>query len=256
MGKTLKVFSIILVIIALALISTGSYMIYKNNNQENVKPTPTPTATPSSDNLDINDPLVQQLYNSLTIDYEHGCYMKPSDLNNNNSIRLRMAYSNLPDGTEKDTTCKEYDTKIKTNLSEYDYEYFCGPFAGDSSILGLSEEELKNEKTSYIEESALKEAYTKLFGSNYEYIPEDFVCVSGINIYHYIQEKQKYVLYALGSGDVCFYNKQEITKAYKENNKLYIETNYTEKTETKKVTYEFELENGNYVFVKVIESEK
>ena len=132
-------------------------MIYKNNNQENVKPTPTPTATPSSDNLDINDPLVQQLYNSLTIDYEHGCYMKPSDLNNNNSIRLRMAYSNLPDGTEKDTTCKEYDTKIKTNLSEYDYEYFCGPFAGDSSILGLSEEELKNEKTSYIEESALNQ---------------------------------------------------------------------------------------------------
>lgn len=67
---------------------------------------------------------------------------------------------------------------------------------------------------------------------------------------HYIESEKIYAQYSGECGETCAATKQEVTKAYKDNNKLYIETSYEQDITIK---YEFKKasKNNNYIFVKL-----
>lgn len=119
-------------------------------------------------------------------------------------------------------------------------------------------EKAKNNSTKAIDQDKLEKIYKKLFGSNYTIKHESFGLVTTIEpkcaLMYYSSAKQKYVQYSGECGGSCAEKTQNITKAYKQDNKLCIETDYSDATgKQSKINYEFKLENNNYTFVKAEE---
>ena len=271
MGKNnIKVIVIVLGIIAITAISTGVYFYYNNrednsNTGENNKPQPTVTPTPSTtptpqpgrDELSQNDPTIKALIKRFNIPLGKEVIIAeevsdPTLLNSDNDYRLFLASLNINEDLIKETTCENYEIGTSSNG-----KIPCGEENPSEAYHENNVEELKKESTLVISENILKEKYIELFGTNYQYKAESFYNFDGIHNYIYNKSTNEYVMYTSGSGTSGFPIKNIFKSAYKEDDRLFMITEYQKDTYAPEIiilTYEFKLENGNYTFVKVTEN--
>lgn len=222
----------------------------------------------TKEDIDINSSLVTNLFNVFRVD--KACYMNVKDLNNTNYTRLRLAYDNLfvPDEM---VACSKVGVTYK--------ESFCGNnFWGDEEISNAySNDKAKFNKlleervsTKALNPKYLKAKFEELFGTDAEYKDEDFgvghLATPTCYIMHYDEKNGIYAQYNCEGGGTCGGTPQTLSKAYKEGDKLYIETNYQDfegildearkisKGKTK-IIYVFKKDkiNSNYVLEKVEE---
>lgn len=216
--------------------------------------------------LDANDSTVTKLFNIFRIDGDSGACWKKTDIeviNNENYAKLRVAYDQL--GSAKfDISCSKVGG-ILGGIGAY-----CGNAFGtnDSEIneayAAQDTERFKELVESRISTKAiyqkdLKAKVLELFGKDYNYKDEDFGI--GVNVkpscgvMHYVESEGVYASYSGQCGGTCAMGEQKITKAYKEGDKLFIESAYSDQNPTNyNVNYEFKREKstGNYIFVKVV----
>ena len=204
--------------------------------------------------LDVNDSLVKKMINI----FGYNCELLGEKLNKSNAERLAIAYENIEKKYVTDARCITQGAKGVLYNSDQSIKAYCGPlmssemqklyYSGDTKAF---EEEASKNITNVVHEENLKNKYTELFSSSYEYKSETF---GGCSFMEYNSSNKNYAQYSMECGGTCGEEKQEITSAYKQGNKLYIETNYEKENDKIKVNYEFVLENGSYKFLKVTET--
>ena len=253
---------VVLVIILLLLcIGMGAFIFIKKDKiiSKNETKSSSSTSTEKTD-LDVNDAIVINLFNIFRLD--RSCYMNVKDLNSKNITRLRLASDNL--------TTESQMIECSKVGGMYEGRY-CGsnPFA-DKEMSDAYNLDDKTKFTKLVEErmnteiinpKELKAKYLQLFGSDADYKDEDFgtghSAETSCGIMHYDQKNHIYAQYNGECGGTCATGKQEVTKSFKESDKLTIETKYENEAAgiNSNVTYEFKFDNkiGNYVFVKVTE---
>ena len=258
-GKNLT--NILLALVLIALISIAGILAYKEFGSKDNKDKKNKTEQKENNNkkitLDIKDSDVQLIINKFhlysdTIDSLND-YTK---LESDNDQRMALAYQNLASIHKSTINCKEVSKKYLYDKEGNMYGLCGEPFSAerfkpdcfegsDFKFSTTKCDEYYNNNSVYantVEETALKEKYIELFGKNYEYKTDDWLW------FHY--EKGKFISYAEGSGDAVSNNDITITSVYKIQNKIYIElTEKNDFNDDGKYKYEFELENGNYVFV-------
>ena len=260
-GMVVLVTVLVMLVIGLTGFIVYDKFISKDDTNESTSTTETNNTNSNKKvELSIDDPTVQKLYGIFK--YGNNCNLgqKNEALNNSNLIRLGFAFQQLLESDKKTVSCS--DLELETNGG------YCGLQFNDTmyKYFGNDEEKFKEaiklNTTIVVEESKLKAKYEELFGSNYQYVADDFDFGatksedSKCSPYHYIKGKALYAKYTGECGGVCGTQTQKITSAYKENDRLYINTTLEKTVDTVKivsVNYEFKLENGRYTFVKVVE---
>ena len=261
MKKTIYI--IIIIILVMTTLGLGAFIAYdklfvntnKNTNSKETSSSKT-EKTKSTEELDINDSTVQELFSTFEMT---PCYMSVDGLNNDNRVRLSLPYDNIEYKNVYLSTCSDYDA-VLPGTEEYCGTSMTKQMSDEYSKGGITEafkEKTKYNNTRVIDQDKLEKSYKKLFGSNYTIKHESFGLLTTepkCALMYYSSAIQKYVQYSGECGGSCGPRTQEITKAYKQNNKLYIETEYDDKTGKKtNINYEFKLENNNYTFVKAEE---
>lgn len=209
--------------------------------------------------IDIKSAIVINLFNTFRMD--KACWMTPDGLNKDNKVKLRLAYESVIDNYDM-IPCSKVGGTISGS-------YCGGDFWGDKEISNAYLDSDKTRFTQLIEErvqtrsikqEVLKAKVLELFGNNYDYKDEDFGTGHEVearcHLMHYVPSEGVYAAYGCEGGGTCSGKEQEVTKAYKQGENLYIETNYKtyeNEAKTEKVTYEFQKDkvNSNYAFVKV-----
>ena len=256
MEKDIKITNILLGLLLVAIIVFGGLFVYKEFIDKDEKDT-TKNDSNEKITLDIKDSDVQLIINKFHLYSDDIDSLNDyTKLESDNDQRMALAYQNLASTHKSTINCKEVSEKYLYD-KEGDMYGLCGePFSAERFKPDCFEgtdfkfsttkcdEYYKNNNVyaNTVEGAALKEKYIELFGKNYEYKTDNWLW------FHY--ENGKFISYAEGSGDVVTSNNVTITSVYKIENKLYIEL--SEKNDFSgegKFKYEFELENGNYVFV-------
>ena len=144
---------------------------------------------------------------------------------------------------------------VSGTLEKNDSYYYCGEMTVEmSKIYGdkaAFEKAAALNDTIAVTGQNLKAKYEELFSSSFEYKPELFGYYG--HIVEYFDKLNLFVKYGFSAGGFCIPSNQVITLAYKEGDKLFIETDYENGNGKFKVNYEFVLENGSYKFFKVTE---
>lgn len=255
--------TVAIIILAVLLFGSIGYIGYishskitlkedNKNIRENVK----------QEELDINNDLIQRLFSIFRIDQT--CYMSVDNLNNNNLVKLRLAYNNLGESDFSSISC----SKVGIEIGQSSY---CGARYMDSEMsnaygsgdMNKFKEALKNNSTKSIDANILRRKVRELFGSDFKVKDEDFgtghVVEPSCYLMHYDKEKDLYAEYSCEGGGTCGGGiKQTVKKAIKTGDKLEIVTDLFNEGDNKStiVTYyfKFDKENYNYVFDKVEES--
>jgi hypothetical protein len=192
---------------------------------------------------------------------------KGDKLVNNNSARLRLAYDNLTaNEVDKIIGCATVIDALDDNLKKLnqngrlcgstmntEMNKYYGNYNSDGSHVKEFIDAERSNVTPYVDGNTLKEKYNELFSSKYSYKAESF----GINtmadddchFMGYVSSKDIYARFFCQAGDSGPGASQKIDKAYKQGDKLFIETTLIVEDQNYSVNYEFGLENGNYVFV-------
>ena len=196
--------------------------------------------------IDINSGVVQSLFSTFRLD--DGCYLDVKDLNDNNQVKLKIAYDAIPQKSFSSIECSKLTIKPNEGLR-------CNVIDGVDNTISL-------------DSKILEAKVHELFGTNYKYVPEAFGLVKRDTTCNSMYYDEKNSIFAEFYGDCnisCYERSQKIKEAYKVNNKLYIVTNYKysvldekkNKIDNKKsiVTYRFKWDKGyeRYVFDKVSE---
>ena len=231
----------------------------KQNNKETPDNTETPTNTETVDGektvLNVNDYTVQKLIGI----FGYNCNVTGEKMNTDNQTRLEIAYANLEGkyiNTLKCVTASAKGALYETLNDGSQIIAYCGFLMSDEMSKNYSIDKEAFEKaalmnyTNVVYEEFLKAKYLELFSSSYEYKPERF---GGCGFMEYNSNVKNYARYTIECGGTCGEEKQTVTSAYKQGNKLFIETDYDNLDGKMKVNYEFILENGTYKFLKVTE---
>lgn len=257
-GKTVAI-----IVLAVLLLGAASYIGYdkffvsKNNEKVESKQ----NKKLNKEELDINSDLVQRLFNIFRLD--QACYMTVDNLNNNNLVKLRLAYNNLSRYNFSEILCSEVGANEVVEGS------YCGEMNDEmSSAYGSGDmnkfnEATKSNYTTSLDANILRRKVKELFGSDIKVKDEDF----GLNhnaepfchLMHYDKEKDLYAKYACEGGGSCGPGpKQTVKKAIKTGEKIEIVTDLFNEGDNKTTTvtyyFKFDKENYNYVFDKVEES--
>lgn len=210
--------------------------------------------------LDINNDLVQSLFNIFRLD--NACYMSVDGLNHNNLIKLRLAYNNLSDDSFSSVYCSEIGANEAVNRS------YCGMMTDEMSNaygagnISKFNELTKNNYTTSLDANILRRKVRELFGSNFKVKDEDFgishIVEPECYLMHYDKEKDLYAEYYCEGGGTCGGAiKQTLKSATKTGEKIQIVTDLMNEESNKltKVTYyfKFDQQNYHYVFDKVEE---
>ena len=246
--------------------NTGNQTNTETTNTETTNTENTETNTEISNNdiiaMDINDTVVQQLFNTFRYDNEK-CFLIGEKLNTSNLARLRITYDTIGQNAISQVSCSNYDGLHK--IDDYLMGY-CGKEMNDSMSKYYGENNMtefekaaKQNVTNRIDENDFKNHYMELFSSSYQYQPESFGWGSdfepGCQIMKYYENSKDFIAYGGQCGGTCGYGEQNIKNAYKQGNILTIESELQGENDTLiNVKYEFIQENGNYKFLKVTES--
>ena len=262
---------VILVIILLVAAFAGGFFVNKyyftidSNSIEATKTENEQNVEVKKTDLDINSVLVQRLYKMFRLD--KACWMSVEGLNNDNKVRLRLAYDNLNEDRNS-ISCSEVGVEYKSSYCGEGSQYWSTNLtqAYTSSDHQKFLEVLEQEGwTKSLDANALKLKYQELFGLNANYKDEDFGLGHTTEISCFIMKyddtKKIYAQYSCEGGGTCVGKTQDLVSAYKEGNNLFIKTklsilnpvNENEIQEEKNVTYEFTYDEDvvNYVFVKL-----
>lgn len=221
----------------------------ENTESNNTEPTNTENTNNEVVTMDINDSVVQQLFNTFKYEDEN-YYLIGEKLNTINNIRLELAYRTLDSSEKKERSCSDLEPYIS------DKGLYCGDMSAEMSKYypnyPENDEPFKkatmNNTTTYVEENSLISKYNELFSSNYPYKGENFASMI------YYNDKSLYAYYGCECGGTYSDTTHTINSAYKIDDKLYLETVYDDNENKYNVKYEFILENGNYKFLKVTET--
>lgn len=195
--------------------------------------------------VDINSELVQNLYNIFRMD--KGCYMTVDGLNNDNLVKLRIAYDNISKQNIGMVECSKLD--LSTNRNEY-----CGSDYKNTTGVGSY--------TRSVNEDVIEAKVHELFGSDYKVSHASFdtaghtVQPSSSNYMKYDAANHLYASFNAQGGGTCGgASSQTITSATKKKDELYIVTTFKNiRGNQSKISYTFKKDsvNENYVFVKAI----
>ena len=258
MKKTNKGLIVTIVILIILLLGSGGYIVYDKLMVK--KDTKEVTRTEKVEELDINNDLVQEFFGIFRLD--QACYMSVNDLNNNNLLKLRLAYNNLGESNFSTVSCSEVGAVVGKAS-------YCGGMNGEmSEAYGTGDmnkfnEATKNNYTTSLDANILRRKVRELFGSDFKVKDEDFGIGNDVEpscyLMHYDKEKDLYAKYSCEGGGTCGGGvKQTIKKATKTGDKIKIITDMLdeEKNESTTVTYYFKYdkENYHYVFDKAEES--
>lgn len=252
-------FIVTIVVLIILLLGLASYIVYDkvlykyfNTSIEENKIN---SDNDQEENLDINNDLVQNLYSIFRLD--RSCYMNVDNLNNNNLVKLRIAYDNIAKKNFDSIECS------KLELSDSSY---CGDMTGlmiESYGAGDMEKFREYEKQNYTESISAKLIEAKvheLFGSDFKVNHESFgighIVEPTCYLMKYDDTNKIYAKFNCEGGGTCAFYAQNLISSYKKGDKLYIITNLISPDEKQtKVTYIFkkDKENSNYVFEKAIE---
>ena len=191
--------------------------------------------------LDIDSAFVKSLYKPFKLDT---CFKTVEKMNNDNKIRLRIAYDNIVNADMDTVLCNEIGNANSVGLS-------CG--SSDNSKV-----------TTSVKAEVLELKYQELFGSNASFRNEDFGLDSIANLQvhsmTYIESKNIYAEYSSEGGGTCAIGKQQLDSAYKQGNELFINTDYIGYKDdgseySSKIIYQFKKDNQleRYVYVKAVE---
>ncbi len=211
------------------------------------------TETIKEEKIDINSSLVQNLYNIFKYD---ACYKDVDSLNNNNLVKLRIAYNNIPKSSVFTIEC----SKIGTIDGAY-----CGASMTDlmtdaysvNDTQKFNEYEMQNH-TYAVKADVIENKVYELFGNDYKFKNEsfgilDYSADASCHVMNYNSTNNIYAEYNGECGGSCPVFEQKLLSATKKGDKLYIVTNVSEPDQKPtEITYEFEKdkENDNYVFIK------
>lgn len=254
---------IILVVVLMIGCLVGGYFINEagvftssNDKEEKEEKKDEENKNEKEEKLDIDNPLVINLFNIFRFD--KSCWMNSDALGNDNKVKLRLAYDNT--NIREYVECSKLGARINNmqycgdvNFSDADFN---DAYMNDQNRFNKLIEERSFAKS--IKQSDLKAKVIELFGSDYDYKDEDFGIGHTVDtrcaIMHYVESEKVYAEYNGQCGGTCGpLGSQEILKAYKLGEKLYIETKITyddDQIKDYEVIYEFkkDKENGNYVF--------
>ncbi len=254
----------IIVILLIGLLGTTGFIIYdkfitkeevkdekmKEENEEKVE-------KEESEIVDINSDLVQNLYSIFRFD--RSCYMTADDLNNNNLVKLRLAYENIAKLDMEPIECS------KLELSDLGYcgiemNYLMEEAYMANDMVKFKEYEQLN-YTDSLRETLMTAKVHELFGSDTIVKHESFgtghIVDANCNFMKYDATNHLYAQFSCEGGGICSGRSQELISASKEKDKLYIVTklSYPSDNTTTTVTYTFKTDsiNNNYVFENVVE---
>ncbi len=255
---------IVIIIILLLICCTLGGLIFLNkekifsekNSATNKETQKNTSSNKEKEDLDINDSTVINLFNIFRIN--QGCWLSTNyeKLNTDNKYKLRLAYEHL-DIEANYIPCSRVGGKLN--------DLYCGDGNTWHNIPEINDAYVNNKDRFYqlielnsntrsINQKDLKAKYIELFGSDSEYTDTDFglgsTAETSCFTMHYIESEKIYAQYSGECGGTCAATKQEVTKAYKDNNKLYIETSY-EQDITIKYEFKKDSKNDNYIFVKL-----
>ena len=210
--------------------------------------------------LDVNDATVQDLFNKFSYDPTR-CFLTGEVLNTSNIARLRVAYDNLDQDAITSVSCSNYKGVVRNTSGGL--RGHCGSvMSPEMSNYYAANNEAEFEKaallntTKRVSSSDLNNKYAELFSSSYQYSDESFSLGAWLeaecSFMEYYSDSNDYVAYGGQCGGTCAGYTQVINSAYKQGNKLFIETEDDEM----KINYEFVLENNSYKFLKVTEIKK
>lgn len=254
-----------IVVLAILVIALGGFIAYdkfiakdsikteeskKEGNNEDTE------EKEKSETVDINSTLVQNLYGIFRLD--KSCYINIDNLNNNNLVKLRLAYENISKQNIESIECS------KLELSDSAY---CGSMNGlmiEAHGAGNMTKFREYEKQNYtdsISANLIEAKVHELFGNDYEVKHESFgtghVIEATCYFMKYDTNNSLYAQFNCEGGGTCALYHQELVSASKKGDKLYIVTTLKdpEGNNPKTVTYTFKTDklNNNYAFEKVDE---
>lgn len=234
----------IIVIIGLIFYICYDKEVFGNADQKKeVTTTSEPKKEKEEQKLEINNDIVQRLYQIFRMD--HGCYLTVDGLNHDNLVKLRIAYDNISSSNFQTMECSQLEP------AQYPREY-CGNDHTNPTGEGSF--------TSTVSEDVIAVKVRELFGSDYEVHHESFdtaghtVKPSSSAYMKYDATHHLYAKFNAQGGGTCGgAATQSIVSATKKGDELYIVTNFVHPRDGQsKVTYMFQKdkENGNYFFVK------
>lgn len=242
----------IIILLIIIILGLAGYIAYDKFLSKETK-----EEVAQKEELDPNDDLVQELFSMFKISGRE-TYMSVEGLNNDNKLKLRIAYENIPLSNIEYANCSDFE------LYE-DFKYYCNDSDSLDTMVkyvveGKTKEAKELEKqgrTKSINEEIIEREMHIIFGNDYEVKHESFNCTT-TEIMQYNEKKHIYGNFISEGGVYVSEVNQKVKKAYKENDKLIIETKITTKEtkeESTKVIYTFQKdkENGNYVFKNVKE---
>ena len=243
---------VILVIIVLGLVG---YIVYDKITAESrykcLIDDSEKAETVENKNLDINDDIVVELFNTFRID--NACYKKNISFDKNTE-RLRLAYESIQSSIFETKQCSDIGVTTGENGS------FCGslhePNIMNAYIQGgqALENALQSNMTKTISSKAIEAKYKKLFGADSTYKTESFgigpTDADPVCFYmNYIDNKDLYAEFTCEGGGTCALGKQEIVSAKLNDGTITMETKYTlPDGDEQTITYEF-TKDSSYGFV-------
>lgn len=256
-GKILIIALVVAVIIILGLIGYICYdkgIILKQNLKEDNKVEDISDHSKDEEQVvDIHSDLIQNLYSIFRLD--KSCYMGIDELNNSNLVKLRVAYENIS---------KQNITSVECSKLELSESAYCGSMNGlmseaysNGDMKKFKEYEQQN-YTDSISAYLIESKVHQLFGSDYNVYHESFGTGIAVNPSCYFMKYDKdnnlYAQFNCEGGGTCAPSSQELVKASKKGEELYLVTKLTDLNGVQtKATYTFknDQKNGNYVFVKI-----
>lgn len=230
----------IIIILVIALLGVGAYLAYdKLFADKDNKEKEEPKEEVVKEEISIDNPAMLKLYYNFRGD-QHQYIDK---VKSSNVAKIRIAYENIAVASFSSISCSQLDGSLEMDAK-----------CGDGT-----EESFNSTKT--ITSKLMKEKLVELFGSYYTYKAEDFGIGDSLEpkckLMHYDENNDLYAYFMQECEKVTSNTyKEQITSAYKEGNKLFIEaktvkgTSENDKEVGKIATYEFKKDpvNGNYVF--------
>ena len=255
---------LIVVVLIIIVIVMGAYIAYdkgliftSNKIKESENNLKEENTNDKEETIDIDDDLVQNLYSIFRFD--KSCYMSTEGLNNNNLIKLRIAYDNISKQNIDYIEC----SKLELSDSAYCGESMTGLMidAYNKNDLVKFKEYEKQNYTEFISSKLIEVKVHELFGSDdkikHESFGIDHVVEPNCNLMKYDSTNDIYARFSCEGGGTCGDSSQELVSAYKKNDELYIITNIIDPNNGNKtkVTYTFKKDkkNSKYVFKKVSE---
>lgn len=262
-GKGNNSFIVIIVLLVIALIGLIVYICYDKGlilkNNRNIKVTDVKNEnTTKEQNIDINNAMVQELYNIFKLSTDSdSCYMSVDSLNNSNLVKLRIAYNNISDSLYNNVNCGELELYEGGICGSMEHNSEMLKAYGNNDMVKFRELEKQN-YTDSISAEVMERKLKLLFGSDFSVKHESFgyghLVEPSCYVMKYDENKKLYARFMCEGGGTCGGVSQELLSATKKDNKLYINTKVTEYDNQEydvKYTFKKDTINENYVFEKV-----